>query len=118
MSSLGLGEFGPYVQLGEATDGGKKPQTASLFKTNEGRLTNKPAAAKSAAPASSSNGQPHYGPVSDFCRQQGSRSSRLIRLTRRRQSSSSGNKQIDLAVLQPAPASARRTSLPLRRSDC
>ena len=27
------GRFGPYVQLGEAVDGGDKPRTASLFKT-------------------------------------------------------------------------------------
>ncbi len=27
------GRFGPYVQLGEAVDGGEKPRTASLFKT-------------------------------------------------------------------------------------
>jgi DNA topoisomerase-1 len=27
------GRFGPYVQLGEATDGKQKPKTASLFKT-------------------------------------------------------------------------------------
>ncbi|MBW3536160.1 MAG: type I DNA topoisomerase [Actinobacteria bacterium] len=27
------GRFGPYVQLGEAVDGGDKPKTASLFKT-------------------------------------------------------------------------------------
>ena len=39
-------------------------------RVREGRMTNKPAAVPSPAPASSSNGQPHYGSVVDFCRQQ------------------------------------------------
>ncbi len=31
--SLKAGRFGPYVQVGELTDGGEKPRTASLFST-------------------------------------------------------------------------------------
>ena len=27
------GRFGPYIQLGEAVEGGERPRTASLFKS-------------------------------------------------------------------------------------
>ena len=55
------GRFGPYVQLGEAVDGGDQPRTASLFKIDDARDRHPRPGARAAAPAPDRRHRPRVG---------------------------------------------------------
>jgi formyl transferase-like protein/prenyltransferase/squalene oxidase-like repeat protein len=64
----------------------------------EGRLGRTPAPAPTTAPQSSSNGQPHYGSVTDFCGQQGFEAVEVDSLNSPQAVNLIRDKQIDLCL--------------------